>query len=153
MIEIDTDINSPYVQRTIINLMRAALPHIQNGGPQGLAGPGLLGLAEEDLRVSPEILREYVNASQAYVTAIVKKVLSELSANEPNGPQPPTSNPCLGLLQALQQEIRALGGVPVKTVPGWREKFASCRSNMPEWEYNEGMSLLEGKNLVESPAR
>jgi hypothetical protein len=125
---------SPETQRTIINLMLAALARMHNRG-----GAELGEVAH--FEVNPGLQREFLNSVQAYVAAVARIVISELPPNTPNGP-PPSSDPCKGLLQALQQEIKALGGVPVGTVQGWRERFASCRGKISESEYNQGMSLL-----------
>jgi hypothetical protein len=124
----DVDI-SPEAQRLLINLMLAALKAFNNRGRSELGQTGPI----EEFAVNPELQRQFMSTIQAFAAD------NQLSGR--SGSLPPSD--CKGLLQALREEIKALGGIPVNTVQGWRQKFANCRGKMPEQEYNEGMSLLE----------
>lgn len=66
----------------------------------------------------------------------------------PPPPPPPPPNRCEALLQALTEEIKAFGGVPIATHQYWISAFQGCPASI----YNEAMLLLEGKGRQEPPS-
>jgi kumamolisin len=57
----------------------------------------------------------------------------------------PHPDPCANIIQRLNQEIQALGGIPVKSVAGWKAQLLSClqQGKITEAQYNAALSEIE----------
>lgn len=54
-------------------------------------------------------------------------------------------DPCADIIQRLNQEIQALGGIPVSTVAGWKAQLLSClkQGKITEAQYTAALNEID----------
>jgi kumamolisin len=58
---------------------------------------------------------------------------------------PPPPDPCAGIIQRLNQEIQALGGIPVSSVAAWKAQLLSClrQGKITEAQYTAAINEID----------
>jgi hypothetical protein len=116
----------------------ASIAHLPRGFGVIIHNPGWTSIAEFALvEAGLDSVQTQIETASEHLKRLIDAAAQVAQCVE--------SDPCADIIQRLNQEIQALGGIPVQSVAGWKAQLLTClrQGKITEAQYTAALNEIE----------